>query len=113
MARLVCAGRVSTTRWACRESRSPSGLGRHATEYGNTRRGHAACALTDVLHAQFNLALARFKAGKLDYDEVEDVLRKVPEDRKQNFRAGRSRSSLTPSARLPEWQAMQTGQIVG
>ncbi len=45
-----------------------------ATEYGNTRRGHAACALTDVLHAQFDLALARFKAGELDYaDEVEDA----------------------------------------
>jgi hypothetical protein len=55
-----------------------------ATEYGNARRGYAACALTDVLHAQFELALARFEAGELDYaDEVEDVLRKVPEHRKQ------------------------------
>jgi len=44
-----------------------------ATEYGNARRGYAACALTDVLHAQFELALARFKAGELDYaTEVED-----------------------------------------
>ena len=49
-----------------------------ATEYGNARRGYAACALTDVLHAQFELALARFKAGELEYaNEVEDVLRKV------------------------------------
>jgi hypothetical protein len=40
--------------------------------------------LTDVLHAQFKRALARFKAGELDYaDEVEDVLRKVPEQRRQ------------------------------
>jgi hypothetical protein len=55
-----------------------------ATEYGNARRGYAACALTDVLHAQFELALARFKAGELDYaNEVEDVLRKVPEQRRQ------------------------------
>jgi hypothetical protein len=55
-----------------------------ATEYGNARRGYAACALTDVLHAQFKLALARFKAGELDYaTEVEDVLRKVPEQRRQ------------------------------
>ena len=55
-----------------------------ATEYGNARRGYAACALTDVLHARFELALARFKAGELDYaDEVEDVLRKVPEQRRQ------------------------------
>ena len=55
-----------------------------ATEFGNARRGHAACALTDVLHAQFKLALARFKAGELDYaNEVEDVLRKVPEQRRQ------------------------------
>ena len=38
----------------------------------------------DVLHAQFELALARFKAGELDYaNEVEDVLRKVPEQRRQ------------------------------
>jgi len=50
----------------------------------NARRGYAACALTDVLHAQFELALARFKAGELDYtNEVEDVLRKVPEQRRQ------------------------------
>ena len=49
-----------------------------ATEYGNARRGYAACALTDVLHAQFELALARFDAGELDYaNEVEDVMRKV------------------------------------
>ncbi len=42
-----------------------------ATKYGNARRGYAACALTDVLHAQLELALARFKAGELDYaDEV-------------------------------------------
>jgi hypothetical protein len=55
-----------------------------ATEYGNARRGYAACALTDLLHAQFKLALARFKAGELDYaTEVEDVLRKVPEQRRQ------------------------------
>jgi hypothetical protein len=55
-----------------------------ATEYSNTRRGHAACALADVLHAQFDLALARFKAGELEYvDQVEDVLRKVPEQRQQ------------------------------
>ncbi len=55
-----------------------------ATEFGNARRGYAACALTDVLHAQFELALARFKAGELDYaNEVEDVLRKVPEQRRQ------------------------------
>jgi hypothetical protein len=55
-----------------------------ATEYGNARRGYAACALTDVLHAQFELALARFNAGELDYaNEVEDVLRKVPEQRRQ------------------------------
>jgi hypothetical protein len=55
-----------------------------ATEYGNARRGYAACALTDVLHAQFELALARFNAGELDYaNEVEDVLRRVPEQRRQ------------------------------
>ena len=55
-----------------------------ATEYGNSRRGYAACALTDVLHAQFELALARFKAGELDYaNEVEKVLRNVPEQRRQ------------------------------
>src|SRR5712691_754424 len=55
-----------------------------ATEYGNARRGYAACALTDVLHAQFELALARFNAGELDYaNEVKDVLRKVPEQRRQ------------------------------
>jgi hypothetical protein len=55
-----------------------------ATEYGNARRGYAACALTDVLHAQFELALARFKAGELDYaNAVEDVLGKVPEPRRQ------------------------------
>jgi hypothetical protein len=55
-----------------------------AREYGDARRGYAACALTDVLHAQFELALARFKAGELDYaNEVEDVLRKVPEQRRQ------------------------------
>ena len=55
-----------------------------ATEYGNARRGYATCALTDVLHAQFELALARFKAGELDYaNEVEDVLRKVPEQRRR------------------------------
>ena len=55
-----------------------------ATEYGNARRGYAACALTDVLHAQFKLALARFKAGELDYaNDVENVLRKVPEQRRQ------------------------------
>jgi hypothetical protein len=55
-----------------------------ATEFGNARRGYAACALTDVLYAQFELALARFKAGELDYaNEVEDVLRKVPEQRRQ------------------------------
>jgi hypothetical protein len=55
-----------------------------ATEYGNAGRGYAACALTDVLHAQFELALARFKAGELDYaNEAEDVLRKVPEQRRQ------------------------------
>jgi hypothetical protein len=55
-----------------------------ATEYGNARRGYPACALTDVLHAQFELALARFKAGELDYaNEVEDVLRKVPEQHRQ------------------------------
>jgi hypothetical protein len=55
-----------------------------ATEYGIARRGYAACALTDVLHAQFELALARFKAGELDYpDEVEDVLREAPEQRRQ------------------------------
>jgi hypothetical protein len=55
-----------------------------ATEYGNARRGDAAFALTDVLHAQFKLALARFKAGELDYaTEVEDVLREVPEQRRQ------------------------------
>jgi hypothetical protein len=55
-----------------------------ATEYGNARRGYAACALTDVLHAQFELARARFKAGELDYaNEVEDVLRKMPEQRRQ------------------------------
>jgi hypothetical protein len=55
-----------------------------ATEYGNARRGYAACALTDVLHAQFELAPARFKAGELDYaNEVKDVLRKVPEQRRQ------------------------------
>lgn len=40
------------------------------------------CALTDVLHAQFKLALAHFKAGQLDYaNGVEDVLRSVPEQR--------------------------------
>jgi len=55
-----------------------------ATEYGNARRGYAAWALTDVLHAQFELALARFNAGELDYaNEVEEVLRKVPEQRRQ------------------------------
>lgn len=55
-----------------------------AIEYGNARRGYAACALTDVVHAQFELARARFKAGELDYaNEVEDVLRKVPEQRRQ------------------------------
>jgi hypothetical protein len=55
-----------------------------ATEYGNARRGYAACALTDILHAQFELALARFNAGELDYaNEVKDVLRKVPEQRRQ------------------------------
>jgi hypothetical protein len=55
-----------------------------ATEYGNARRGYAACALTDVLHAQFELALARFNAGEFDYaNEVEDVLRKLPEQRRQ------------------------------
>ena len=38
----------------------------------------------DVLHAQFELALARFNAGELDYaNEVKDVLRKVPEQRRQ------------------------------
>ena len=36
-----------------------------ATEYGNGHRRYAACALTDVLHAQFKLARARFKAGEL------------------------------------------------
>jgi hypothetical protein len=36
-----------------------------ATEYGNARRGYATCAPTDVLHARFHLALARFKAGEL------------------------------------------------
>jgi hypothetical protein len=57
-----------------------------ATEYGNARRGYPACALTDVLQAQFELALARFKAGELDYaNEVEDVLRNVPEQRRQIF----------------------------
>jgi hypothetical protein len=55
-----------------------------AAEYGNARRGYAAWALTDVLHAQFELALARFKAGELDYaNEVEDVLHKVPDQRRQ------------------------------
>ena len=62
-----------------------------ATEYGNARRGYAACALTDVLHAQFELALARFNAGELDYaNEVKDVLREVPEssaDRSRLFRS--------------------------
>jgi hypothetical protein len=49
-----------------------------------TRAAGTQCALTDVLHAQFELALARFKAGELDYaNEVEDVLRKVPEQRRQ------------------------------
>ena len=55
-----------------------------AAEYGNTRRGYAVCALTDLLHAQFELALARFKAGELDYaNEVEGVLRKATENRKR------------------------------
>lgn len=55
-----------------------------ATDNGNARRGYAACALTGVLHAQFELALARFNAGELDYaNEVEDVLLKVPEQRRQ------------------------------
>jgi hypothetical protein len=55
-----------------------------AAEYGNTRRGYAVCALSDLLHAQFELALARFKAGELDYaDEVEGVLSKVTENRKR------------------------------
>jgi hypothetical protein len=71
-----------------RASATPGGAGRAAldaaTEYCNARRGYAACALTDVLHAQFELALARFNAGELDYaNEVEDVLRKVPEQRRQ------------------------------
>ena len=71
-----------------------------ATEYGNARRGYASCALTDVLHAQFELALARFKAGELDYaNEVEDVLRKVPEQRRQiselEDRQHATRSKLT------------------
>jgi hypothetical protein len=73
-----------------------------ATEYGNARRGYAACALTDVLHAQFELALARFKAGELDYaNEVEDVLSKVPEQRRQipqlEDRSHATRSKLTKS----------------
>jgi hypothetical protein len=55
-----------------------------ATAYGNTRRGYAACALTDVLHAQFKLALARFNAGELDYaDDVETVLADVPANREK------------------------------
>src|SRR5437870_11115629 len=67
----------------------------HATEYGNARRGYAACALTDVLHAQFELALARFNAGELDYaNEVEDVLRKVPEQRRQISKLARRREAL-------------------
>jgi hypothetical protein len=34
--------------------------------------------------AQFELALARFNAGEFDYaNEVEDVLRKLPEQRRQ------------------------------
>jgi hypothetical protein len=38
----------------------------------------------DVVHAQFKLALARSRAGEPDYaTEVEDVLRKVPEQRRQ------------------------------
>ena len=53
--------------------------GNTATRAVGTQR-----ALTDVLHAQFELALARFKAGELDYaNEVEQVLSKVPEQRRQ------------------------------
>ena len=64
-----------------------------ATEYGNARRGYAACALTDVLHAQFELALARFKAGELTT---------LP--RWRTFSA-RCRSS---AGRSPSWRTVST-----
>jgi len=57
------------------ENEPAKGEALDTTEYRNARRGYAACALTDILQAQFELALARFKAGELDYaNEVEDVL---------------------------------------
>ena len=77
---------IGTSRLALRSTGhfSPCCSSVAVSQSGNARRGYAACALTDVLHAQFGLALARLRAGELGYaNEVEDVLRKVPEQRRQ------------------------------